>query len=99
MTPPKDEVPAPDAASGSVPLEEHSEHAFFSKVWIALTAHSPDDQRAAHVELRSNRASRLAAPHATRLPRRMQVTLADQQGNPNSPLYSAKTFQELGLCV
>ncbi|KDR78829.1 hypothetical protein GALMADRAFT_1271862 [Galerina marginata CBS 339.88] len=25
------------------------------------------------------------------------VTLADQQGNPNSPLYSAKTFQELGL--
>ncbi|KAF8969172.1 P-loop containing nucleoside triphosphate hydrolase protein [Flammula alnicola] len=27
----------------------------------------------------------------------IQVTLADQQGNPNSPLYSAKTFQELGL--
>ncbi|KAF9485145.1 DEAD-domain-containing protein [Pholiota conissans] len=25
------------------------------------------------------------------------VTLADQQVNPNSPLYSAKTFQELGL--
>ncbi|CAA7266840.1 unnamed protein product [Cyclocybe aegerita] len=25
------------------------------------------------------------------------VTLADQQGNPNSPLYSAKSFQELGL--
>lgn len=28
-----------------------------------------------------------------------QVTLADQQGNPNSPLYSVKTFQELGLYV
>ncbi|KAJ7762021.1 P-loop containing nucleoside triphosphate hydrolase protein [Mycena maculata] len=25
------------------------------------------------------------------------VTLADQQGDPNSPLYSAKTFEELGL--
>jgi ATP-dependent RNA helicase DDX19/DBP5 len=29
----------------------------------------------------------------------IQVTLADQQGNPNSPLYSVKTFQELGLYV
>jgi len=29
----------------------------------------------------------------------VQVTLADQQGNPNSPLYSVKTFQELGLYV
>lgn len=28
-----------------------------------------------------------------------QVTLADQQADPNSPLYSAKTFEELGLCV
>ncbi|KAF8907275.1 P-loop containing nucleoside triphosphate hydrolase protein [Gymnopilus junonius] len=25
------------------------------------------------------------------------ITLADQQGNPNSPLHSVKTFQELGL--
>ncbi|EKM78069.1 hypothetical protein AGABI1DRAFT_107816 [Agaricus bisporus var. burnettii JB137-S8] len=27
----------------------------------------------------------------------VNVTLADQQGNPDSPLYSAKTFEELGL--
>jgi ATP-dependent RNA helicase DDX19/DBP5 len=27
----------------------------------------------------------------------VQVTLADQQQDPNSPLYSAKTFEELGL--
>ncbi|KAF8120729.1 DEAD-domain-containing protein [Mycena galopus ATCC 62051] len=27
----------------------------------------------------------------------VSVTLADQQGDPNSPLYSAKTFEELGL--
>ncbi|KAF7316613.1 hypothetical protein HMN09_00393800 [Mycena chlorophos] len=27
----------------------------------------------------------------------VDVTLADQQGDPNSPLYSAKTFEELGL--
>jgi ATP-dependent RNA helicase DDX19/DBP5 len=27
------------------------------------------------------------------------VTLADQQLDPNSPLYSVKTFEELGLCV
>ena len=26
-----------------------------------------------------------------------QITLADQQADPNSPLYSAKTFEELGL--
>ena len=30
---------------------------------------------------------------------RVQVTLADQQADPNSPLYSAKTFEELGLSV
>ena len=29
----------------------------------------------------------------------MQVTLADQQADPNSPLYSAKTFEDLGLYV
>lgn len=28
-----------------------------------------------------------------------QVTLADQQADPNSPLFSAKTFEELGLSV
>lgn len=28
---------------------------------------------------------------------RDQVTLADQQADPNSPLYSAKTFEQLGL--
>ena len=28
-----------------------------------------------------------------------QVTLADQQADPNSPLFSAKTFEELGLFV
>ena len=28
---------------------------------------------------------------------RMQVTLADQQADPNSPLYSIKTFEQLGL--
>jgi ATP-dependent RNA helicase DDX19/DBP5 len=28
---------------------------------------------------------------------RLQVTLADQQADPNSPLYSAKTFEQLGL--
>ena len=28
---------------------------------------------------------------------RIQVTLADQQGDPNSPLYSIKTFEQLGL--
>ena len=28
---------------------------------------------------------------------RVQVTLADQQADPNSPLFSAKTFEELGL--
>ncbi len=28
----------------------------------------------------------------------VKVTLADQQADPNSPLYSAKTFEELGLC-
>ncbi|OLY81188.1 ATP-dependent RNA helicase DBP5 [Smittium mucronatum] len=27
----------------------------------------------------------------------VQVKLADVQGDPNSPLYSAKTFEELGL--
>ncbi|OCH93062.1 DEAD-domain-containing protein [Obba rivulosa] len=27
----------------------------------------------------------------------VEVTLADQQGDPNSPLYSVKTFEELGL--
>lgn len=27
------------------------------------------------------------------------MTLADQQQDPNSPLYSAKTFEELNLCV
>lgn len=27
----------------------------------------------------------------------MTVTLADQQADPNSPLYSVKTFEELGL--
>ncbi len=27
----------------------------------------------------------------------IQVTLADQQADPNSPLFSAKTFEELGL--
>lgn len=36
----------------------------------------------------------------TRLDRVLvQVTLADQQADPNSPLYSAKTFEELGLSV
>ena len=29
----------------------------------------------------------------------LQVTLADQQADPNSPLYSAKTFEQLGLSV
>ena len=28
-----------------------------------------------------------------------QVTLADQQADPNSPLFSAKSFEELGLYV
>ncbi len=27
----------------------------------------------------------------------VQVTLADQQADPNSPLYSAKSFEALGL--
>lgn len=29
----------------------------------------------------------------------VKVTLRDQQADPNSPLYSAKSFEELGLCV
>lgn len=29
----------------------------------------------------------------------VQVKLADQQADPNSPLFSAKTFEELGLYV
>ena len=28
-----------------------------------------------------------------------QVTLADQQADPNSPLFSAKSFEDLNLCV
>lgn len=28
-----------------------------------------------------------------------QVTLADQQADPNSPLFSVKSFEDLGLCV
>lgn len=30
---------------------------------------------------------------------RKQVTLADQQADPNSPLFSAKSFEDLNLCV
>lgn len=29
----------------------------------------------------------------------MQVTLADQQQDPNSPLFSAKSFEDLNLCA
>jgi hypothetical protein len=29
----------------------------------------------------------------------LQVSLADRQADPNSPLYSAKSFDELNLCV
>jgi hypothetical protein len=29
----------------------------------------------------------------------LKVTLADQQQDPNSPLFSVKSFEELGLCV
>lgn len=28
-----------------------------------------------------------------------KVTLADQQADPNSPLYSVKSFEQLGLLV
>ncbi|KJA19529.1 hypothetical protein HYPSUDRAFT_204569 [Hypholoma sublateritium FD-334 SS-4] len=63
VTPPKDEAPTSEAASGSVPLEEPTP--------------STSELLTSSFEV--------------------TVTLADQQGNPNSPLYSAKTFQELGL--
>ena len=29
----------------------------------------------------------------------VQVTLADQQADPNSPLYSAQSFEDLHLCA
>lgn len=29
----------------------------------------------------------------------VQVKLADMQADPNNPLFSAKTFEQLGLCV
>ena len=35
--------------------------------------------------------------HAERLLPKRQVTLADHQADVNSPLYSAKTFEDLGL--
>ena len=40
----------------------------------------------------------MATPTTTSKPKlEVTVTLADQQADPNSPLYSAKTFEELGL--
>ncbi|KAJ7769029.1 P-loop containing nucleoside triphosphate hydrolase protein [Mycena olivaceomarginata] len=47
----------------------------------------------------SQAGDRLPAPNADLIKSTFEVTvtLADQQGDPNSPLFSAKTFEELGL--
>jgi len=86
-----------EEAKPTVPTSESGTQSSLSTLYFPLCSRYAQPAPISFPQLSKSRYTDLSKHLGPFVLRLDQVTLADQQADPNSPLYSAKSFEELGL--